>query len=68
MASVSSRPERKLDESVTPRTAMMTARMDTNSKIHVAAALFQLITDLLDGLPGKLRLFLGDETGKLFAA
>jgi hypothetical protein len=32
MASVSSRPERKLDERVTPRAAMMTARMDTNSK------------------------------------
>ena len=27
MASVSSRPERKLDASVTPRAAMMTARM-----------------------------------------
>ena len=27
MASVSSRPERKLDEIVTPRAAMMTARM-----------------------------------------
>jgi len=49
MASVSSRPERKLD-SVTPRAAMMTARMDNNSKIHAAAALFQLITDLPDSL------------------
>jgi hypothetical protein len=28
MASVSSRPERKLDEIVTPRAAMITARMD----------------------------------------
>jgi hypothetical protein len=30
MAFVSSRPERKLDEIVTPRAAMMTARMSSN--------------------------------------
>src|ERR1035437_704520 len=33
MASVSCRPERKLDESVTPRAAMMTARMSSNGKL-----------------------------------
>jgi hypothetical protein len=43
-------------------------RINTNSKFHVAAAFFQLITDLLDGLVGKLRRFLGDETGNLFSA
>lgn len=38
------------------------------SNFHVAAALLQLITDLLDELVGKLRRFLGNVTGDLFAA
>jgi hypothetical protein len=42
--------------------------MGTDSKFHVAAALFQLIADLLDGLVRKLRRFLGNETRNLFAA
>jgi|GEM_PF-6420415 len=33
MAFVSSRPERKFDEIVTPRAAMMTARMSSNGKL-----------------------------------
>jgi hypothetical protein len=38
MASVSSRPERKLDEIVTPRAAMMTARTSSNGNRRDAEA------------------------------
>lgn len=43
-------------------------KVDTNSIPHIAAALFQLIADLLNYPVGELRLFLGDEAEKLFAA
>jgi hypothetical protein len=49
MASVSSRPERKLDGSVTPRAAMMTARMSSNGNRHSANPSALQVMELLSG-------------------